>query len=204
MGLICAGWMHTRCVNPSEALPCSEELTGSVCWSEVSDRFTDRGGKLPLTVQPCNRATVQPCNRAGAWSMPTRPTPCVTSLTASLSPALGGSATQARCATEADGGRTQTTHSERSIPRSCVRVCNYQSSAGMTPEHSSGAEVSAPTRSSSQPNKGCIASSATTGASTRLRQYRTVTCYRLAPVIELKVPSTPRSVLALSRIPRRD
>src|SRR6218665_153446 len=64
MGLICAGWMHTRCVNPSEALPCSEELTGSVCWSEVSDRFTDRGGKLPLTVQPCNRATVQPCNRA--------------------------------------------------------------------------------------------------------------------------------------------
>src|SRR6218665_2266073 len=37
----------------SEALPRGEELTGSVCWSEVSNRFTDRGGKLPLTLQPC-------------------------------------------------------------------------------------------------------------------------------------------------------
>src|SRR6218665_3579717 len=32
--------------------------------------------------------------------MPTRPTPCATSLAASLSPALGGSATQTRYATE--------------------------------------------------------------------------------------------------------
>jgi len=62
----------------SEALPRGEELTGSVCWSEVSNRFTDRGGKLPLTLQPCGgmvdantanalRETLDGLTLTGAW-----------------------------------------------------------------------------------------------------------------------------------------